>query len=433
MKKRIIITILFVVWLIPQISFGAPQVIFTATGKNGKAAVAIIDQGNYFKVMVDYTSGLTHRQIGEALGAGILKAVPNYEALIDSYIAENLTQYEYPEAFFRVDDLKINLDQNYQAEIEGIASKFSGGTKNVRKDNKISRDEFYLYNLFPDIIRGSQCNYIAVFGKRSATHRTMLTRNLDWYGGDSNQLPQLQTVFTYKYPSVQICSIGYLGFLGILTGFNDHKVFSAILDSTIDGTSFSSLGKRSYPLDLRSALESNTTLQGATAFMMDLHKVYAVNHIIVFADPNRSMVLENNFSGQGTTQKQVRRALRSSNSRLNKGITWGIPDAIGSVNSFLLYGNCNNHEMPLNTKRWKSMKRELAAKGPVVTFEELKKVASYNHGSPGTLIDSGDLYNKMTLQIVAFQPDTLTLEISFHPKKSRQSPAKPVFEKVTSF
>jgi hypothetical protein len=433
MKQRIIMVMLLIICLIPRVSFGGNKIIREGMGQQGKTGVTVIDQGNYFKVSLDYTSGLTHRQIGEALGTAILKAVPDYEALIDSYISQSITNYEYPDITFRVADLKINLEQEYADEIEGMASKFSGGTKNVRGDRQISQDEFYMFNLFPDVARGSQCNFISVFGRRSATGKTLLTRTLDWYGGDHNELPRVQAVIIFKYPDTQICSIGYLGYQGILTAFNDRKVFAAILDSST-GAPYSAIGKRSYPLDLRFALEHKTTLGDVAAFMLDPHNNYTVNHIIALAAPTESKILENNFSGQGATRQQVRRALRSSDSRLNRGVTWGITDAIGSVNSFLLWGNYDNHTPnQFNTKRWKNIKRELTAKGTVVTLDELKAVAAYNHGSPGTFTDSGDLYNKTTLHMVVFQPDTLSMQVFFHSRHTRQSPKKPVFENVKVF
>lgn len=433
MKQRIIMGIFFIICLFPQASFGGNKIIREGMGQPGKTGVTIIDQGNYYKVILDYTSGLTHRQIGEALGTAILKVVPNYEALIDSYISETITNYEYPEIIFRVTDLKINLNQDYKDEIEGMASKFSGRAKSIRGDHKISKDEFYIFNLFPDVARGTQCNFISVFGRRSATGKTLLTRTLDWYGGDFNELPRIQAMIIFKYPDTQVCSIGYLGYQGILTAFNDHKVFAAILDSTT-GADYSAVGKRSYPWDLRYTLEHQATLRDVAAYMLDPHNNYTVNHIIALADPIQSKILENNFSGQGTIQQQVKRALRGADSRLNRGVTWGITGAVCSVNSFLLYGNTDNHtDNQVNTKRWKNVKKQLRAKGPVVTLEELKAVASYNHGSPGTFMDSGDLYNKTSLCIIAFEPDTLSMEVFFHPRHTRHSPKKPVFEKIKVF
>ncbi|HEX2925662.1 MAG TPA: C45 family peptidase [Ruminiclostridium sp.] len=395
--------------------------------------VTITDKGNYYDVVLDYSSGLTHRQMGEAFARGILRVIPDYEYLVDSYIAENLPKSEYPYSFFRVDDIKPQLNKDYVDEIEGMASVFSGGRNNVWNDKKVSIDEFYIFNLFTDIVRNTECSVVSVFKSRSETGKTITGRNLDWYGGSINQLPKIQAVITYKYPDKKVCSIGYMGYLGIITGFNDSKVFAAILDSQ-SGAAFNSVGKRSYPLDIRFALESKKTMYEAIDFMKDPQKNYTFNHVIALSDPDESVMLENNFSGVGTEDRRVKRDVRKSDSKLNKGVTWGIQDAIGSVNSFILKGNYDNHKPnKYNTKRWDNMKKQLLAKGSKVTPEEVKEIMSYDKGSPGTFSESGDLYNKMTLQMVVFQPDSLSLEVFFRPRDSRRNPDSPVFEKVDVF
>jgi hypothetical protein len=403
-------------------------------GSFQEKGVSIIDKGNYFEVTLDFTSGVTHRQAGEAFARGILQVVPNYEALIDSYIAENMSNFIYSKYVIpRIKDLKPQLEQDYLDEIDGMATVFSGGGKNVRKDNKISLDEFYLFNLIPDIAHGNQCCFVSVFGARSATHSTISGRNLDWYGGGKNQLPQIQAIITMKSAQGKVCSIGYLGYMGVLTGFNDSKLFAAVLEAQT-GAPFTSAGKRSYLLDLRYALENKKTLNEAADFMKSHANDYTVNHLIAFSDPEVSKVLENNFSGAGTGGQPIQCALRSADSRLNPGITWGISEAIGSVNSFLLYGNVDNHTpAEMNTKRWNNLTKQLRDKGPTVTPAEIQEVIAYNHGSPGRFMDSGDLYNRITLSMVLFQPESLSLEVFFHPRNTRKSPDHPVFEKIPVF
>ncbi len=395
--------------------------------------VSIIDRGNYFDVTLDYTTGLTPRRMGELFGKGILQMEPEYESLIDSYIAENINKNDYSGSFSRVEDLKPQLEQSYKEEIEGIASAFSGGSENKRADGKISLDELYLFNLFPDVARGTQCSFVSVFGESSETKSTVSARILDWYGGSRNQLPRVQGIVTIKYPGKRICSIGYMGYVGIITGLNDSKVFAAILDSQ-SGAPYSSEGRRSYPLDLRFALETKDTLDAAAEFMKEHSEEYTVNHILAFSDEKESKVLENNFSGAGTNGQEVRCALRSWDSELNDGVTWEMKDAVGSVNSFMLYGNKDNYSNDkCNTGRWENMKEELSKMGPTVTPDELKEVASFDGGSPGAFLDSGDLYNKMTLQIVVYQPESFELDVFFRPQESRKNPDKPVFEKIQIF
>ena len=75
----------------------------------------------------------------------------------------------------------------------------------------------------------SQCSALAVYGKRSQTKNTMAARMLDWNIGSQYQLAKVQCVMTIKNGHKSICTIGYLGFLGVVTGLNDNKVFAAIL------------------------------------------------------------------------------------------------------------------------------------------------------------------------------------------------------------
>ncbi|HEX2926938.1 MAG TPA: C45 family peptidase [Ruminiclostridium sp.] len=395
--------------------------------------VTITDKGNYFNIVLDFTKGLSHRQIGEEYARGILAVIPDYETLIDSYIAENLFKSEYKEAFWRVDDIKTQLDKNYSEEIEGMAEVFSGGDENVRGDNKISKEELYLFNLFLDVIRGTQCSFISVYGPRSSTNKTITGRILDWRGGNKNQIPRIQAVITMKNPGGSICSIGYMGFMGIITGFNDKKVFAAVQESQ-SGAAYSSAGKRSYPLDLRYALENSKDLDSVIDFMKDDHKQYSVNHLIVFSDPNESKVLENNFSGRGTENGRVRRAVRTADSKLNKGITWGIKNAVASVNSFVLAGNYDNHTRnKYNTKRWNFMREELSKKDSKYTSADIKRIMTFTKGSPRALFDTKYLYTKATLSMIVFQPDTLEAEVYFFPRNTLKVPDNPSFEKISVF
>ena len=395
--------------------------------------VTITDKGNYFSVELDFTKGLSHREIGKEFARGILLAVPDYEALVDSYIAENLFNSEYNEAFWRVDDIKKQIKKEYREEIEGMSEVFSGGDKNVRGDNKISKDEFFMFNLFLDVIRSTQCSFVSVFGSQSATGKTITGRILDWYGGDKNQLPRIQAVITMKNPTGSICSIGYMGFMGIITGFNDRKIFAAVQEST-SGAAYSAAGKRSYPLDLRYALENTDKKKNTIGFMMDENNQYAVLLLIVFSEPDESKVLENNFSGRGTGTERVRRAVRTDESRLNKGVLWGIKDAVASVNSFILEGSTDNHTRnKFNTRRWKYIKEQLSGKQSKFLPEDIKNIMTYTKGSPRALLDTKYLYTKATLSMTLFQPDTLSLEVYFFPRNTLKVPNKPTFEKISVF
>lgn len=401
-------------------------------------AVQIIDCGNYYQVMMDYTTGISNYDMGVQLGKKILQAKPDYELLLDSYMDEmthflNLSSYSL--YINRVHDIKPQMDQAYQDEIDGMASQFSGGEVNLVGDNKVSKDELYMIQLFSEVCRGTQCSGISVYGASSETGHPMTARILDWYGGDKHQFEQVQAVTTIIYSDKSTCLIngrktisliGYLGHLTLLTGFNCDGVFAGILDSGT-GSQYSSTDKYSYTTDLRYALENSSTLNDVADYLTNPSRNYPFNYNVLLSDSQTSKVLENNFSGTGTN---MQRALRSDISVLNPGITWGFTDAVATVNSFLMLGNHDNHTgNPSNMNRWESLKTQLQVYGDTVTSEELKQVASFdNDDGPGSS-STGDIYNSRTQQIVLFQPENFHLEVAFAPQ-SGILPADPVFETV---
>ena len=398
--------------------------------ENGPA-VTLSDEGSYYNVLLNFSYEPNHKIVGGEYAEQIKTVIPDFEGLVDSYIAEiTMDDTIYNIALSRTMEILPQVPQEYRDEIAGMAEKLASAKENIRGDNKLSADELYLFNLVPDVLRQTQCSFLSVFGKLSETGKMMTARNLDWPGGSKNQIPRIQAVITYKNKNTKVCSVGYLGYMGIITGFNDKKVFGAILDSTT-GAPYDSKGKSSYPMDLRFALESKTGLDEVAEYMKDPAREYAVNHLIALSDPKTSAVLENNFSGNGA---DMHRALRKPDSVLNDGITWGIENAVAAVNSFMLKGNHDNHTgVPINTERWDSMKSELAGKGEKVTLDELKAIISFdNNDGPGEM-GTGDLYTSINQMAVIFQPGTLDLEVFFRPRDSLNLPGDPVFIKVPVF
>jgi hypothetical protein len=419
MRKKMLLAV-FILLLGCEYSTLAADV--QVSGKTADA-VKVTNKGAYYDVVMDYGSGLPPRQMGQALGEKIKQTMPEYEALVDSYLLEITANKEevYQEFLRRANVIKAQIEPAFREEIEGLASKFSGGTVNARGDKKLSRDEVFLLNLIPDAARGSMCSTLAVFGARSETKKTMLERTLDWPDGSQHQAAKIQAVTTIRNGKKSVCLIGYLGFLGAITGFNDEGIFAGILDSST-GTPYAAEGKRSYPMDIRWALETKTTLNAVADVLKDPARKYTYNHLIVLADKDTAKVLENNMNGL--------RALRSDTSELNKGPGWGFSNAVGAVNAFMLKGNTENFH-PYDTPRWTSMKNELKAKGDVVTYKGLKEVASFcpSRQGPGPQT-RGDLYNSMTQQIILFQPADMSLEVFFCPKNG-PLPSVPTFLPVT--
>lgn len=398
-------------------------ILWYPTMSSAETAV-LADKGTHYEVVLTFEKGVTHRQVGEAYGRAILKTLPDFEAIVDSYLSEIARNDDgtYREFLRRTAAIRPQVPAEYRQEIEGLASRFSGKSANVRGDGKISVDEAFFLNLIPDVARGCQCNALAVYGPRSKTKDTLVERTLDWKDGSTHQAARLQAVVTIRHGRESVCLVGYLGFLGVVSGFNSHGLFAAILDSPT-GRPYAAEGRHSYPMDLRRALESGKAMTDVAAAMTAPANHYTFSHLIFLADPAGAGVIENDVSGH--------RRLRRENSPTTGQLPWNIPHSLAAVNCFLIKGcTDNSHMYGINRPRWDSFKRELQAKGPVVDLAGLKQVAAFHTGATPGKQPNGDLYNSMTQQIIVFRPATRHLEVFFRPKKG-PLPAVPTFENIT--
>jgi len=396
--------------------------------------VEIRNMGNYYKVVLDFTRGTSHREIGEELGEKILMTVPGYEALLDSILMESAMKLAdgeesklescYYEILRRANDIKGQLNKDYRDEIEGMASRFSGGNINIMGDNKISVDEVYALFLIPDIIRAANCSFLAVHGSRTANGKLLMAKLFDWDSGSRNQLSEIHAVTTIKQGNKSIFLIGLLGYLTCLNGINRSRVFLGTLDAGTGGA-YSSQGKRSYCFDARYALENLNTVDDILSCLKSFSGDYTYSHNFACADATCCKILENNADNPLLT------AVRTGDSPLNPGVNWEFKDSIVCVNSFVFSGNSTKaHEWIGNHARWDSYANQMKLRGEKIDFEIMKKIVSYYTGElPGDR-ELGDIYNSKTQQIIIYEPETGQLEVFFRPKGMAPQPAVPEFEKV---
>lgn len=372
----------------------------------------------YYEITLDYTSGKTYYQMGQEYANLILQKVPTYEKIIDAYLYTWTLRVSFSKMLTRTNDIKSQIPADIDQEIQGVASVLATAATDVPGDGKLSLTELYMLSILPDIVIGG-CSAVSVFGDLSQTGSPIVGRNLDWFGGTPyNILSQVQAVVTRKYSLASgkksLCTIGYLGHAGVITGINSSKVFAAILVSPTP--TYESAGRRLYNLDLRSALESCDSVDAAGNYMIDPSRVYAASHNLMLADATTSKVVENNPMTGGI------RALRTDISVLNNNIAWGIANAVGVVNSYVLKDNYDNHTgsaYTFNSARWEAMKTQLnakiAAKGKLGA-QEVKEVIGFNNGDgPGNPV-TGDLYMSGNVQTIIIQPATLTMDVFFYPR-----------------
>ena len=387
-------------------------------------------QGTYFLVTIDF-KGLSHKDMGKMYGEKILKAMPEYAKVMDEMMKDQFDMLKQAGLTFEmVKNRAIALEQSiqpeYRDEIEGMAMLFPSA-KDEPGDGVFSRNEFLVWQFYADVVRPTQCSASAAFAGASATGKTIVGRNLDWYALKDNSLAKIHAVTLIHNGSNSVVFVNFLGQLTPVSGFNDHHVFGAILDCETGAAYPPVQGKRSYHFDLRYGLEHDSTITGLADFMKD--KDYTFNHLIFLADEYAAGVLEDNIGSKA-------RGLRTSSSKVRPGAEWGISNTFATVNDNRLPGNfVENPESPSNLKRWASLKSQYSEelKKGKIGIEEMKKIAGFpsadgNARSSGALFRSAD--HAPTLQSIILDMQTYELWVAFAPQG--KLPMTPAYLKVFS-
>ena len=383
-----------------------------------EGAVTIEPRPQYFFVTLDFTKGRSHRQVGKDYGRAILRVYPDFEGDVGAYLFQAATVLLLwgNTLTERVADIRPSLDPEYRDEIDGLASSLKGSA------TFSGADLAYVYNLLPDVLRATQCSGFGVWGSQSALGTNIAYRTLDWYGLLTQPFPRVQAVTRLVYPDGSLYLVGGLGHLGVISAINPRtRIMAAILDASVEDEAYRSAGRRSYPFDLRHALERAGGLEEIAAYLAAPARDYAIGHLIMLADPRRTSVLENNTARAGTAP---RRALRTDTSELNPGVPWGRTEMLGIVNAFMLKGQRDNFATGLgarvNQRRWALMRDRIASHTGPLSIQDVKGIMTAYWGSePGTLyspLSSGDLYNSDTQQMLLYVPASNHLEVFFRPK-----------------
>ncbi len=384
---------------------------FYSQADPGSKIPGIVDinwNGTFTEVIMEFSDS-THKEMWSLYVEKLLMVFPTLEADYDTWLVTSMDRKTYSDRLQKLQYLKPQVPKEYQDEIEGMASNFSGGTNNIQGDGKLSIDELYYINLSIDIIMARGCSAISVFGPPSVTGRNMVARLVDWYPRTDN------AVFTIRNGDKSIVSIvRLLRIIAAGTAFNDDGVFAALLaGGRPPPADFESKPYSSVMIDIRYALENFSTLEGIAKYLSN--REYTFSHQAFLADSRTSRVLENNLIDGGI------RALRGANSKLGEDIDWEFDNAVAAVNTFFLEENYRGGSVD---PRWTNIRHELANKlrnsedGEVdkVTLNELKEIATFYDKSEGDVYPGstiGDIYNSMTQLIVLFEPITFHLEVFF--------------------
>ncbi|HPJ34167.1 MAG TPA: C45 family autoproteolytic acyltransferase/hydrolase [Spirochaetota bacterium] len=420
----------FTLFIITALSF------FCLSGcSNG---VKVQNKGSHYYMTVDYTKGKSHYDTGRLIGEALHKGVDNFEKIYDNFIALTAREYGYPEKpggtpeehytlfMSRVNDLKALLPEEIKAEIDGVAGTLSGGDKDTMGDGKLSINEYYFINLIVETSENSECCAVSAFGDASESGNTITARVMDWYiDTDKKEIEHLFGITEYRYKDFTIHSVGVIGHLGLISGVRSNGIYGAILFSR-NNTPYSSTGKHSYSMEFRYAMEKYSSIDEIANYMKSAERNYTMNHNIFLSDKSKSIVLENDLQGG----PGAARGIRTWNSRLNNNVQWGFENRIACVNSFILYGNDDNHTtVPGNRNRWLEILKLMSEKKKPLSYNDIREIITYYPGKQPADFDAGGLYTEWSKQIMIFQPEEMTFDIFFSPKTGKL-PSEPVFEKI---
>jgi len=420
-------------------------VLFAQTA--GADLVSMRNKGSYWKIVLDYTGGITHYEMGFAYGRALADHFPDLPAQIDRHLAQSLSQEHAERCISRF--ASLDVPEAYVQELNGIADAMKLTEKSRLGDGKLSRVEFFLNNYLADVASPTECSGLAVWGEHTAEGRVLVGRNLDLPTPGRPLLGATNAVVVSKNGDKSCCRIGYTAFMPVLTAFKPNGLFVAAFDSGLTRPRARSDDpanpimvparhkqvRSSWLYALRYAVENFQTVAAVADYMTS--RDYHRNHNILIADRSRAVVVENNISGpEGWSGGQV---VRDVTSELNYGVEpWTVADSLSVVNSFIAKGNFDNHTNALrNVRRRHNQLRLLRGKSADgrVNVRDMIAIQSWYQGEKPGSIAQGDLFNYgwrvYTAQSMVFCPNTLELKVFFDTGAPEGGlPKAPVYETV---
>lgn len=343
-------------------------------------------------------------EIGKTLGRQVKRQFPNIEQLYDAYLATVLSQEKF--AYWHEERVRVitaGLDQAYRDEVLGITSVWQISSHDQLGDGYLSLNEYWTFLLAPDIgirIGGSG---FGVWNDASRSGYPIVGRNLDWVGNEP--LRSLQAITVYLGETHGLVNIGFAGFIGVISGFNQGGLFLAHIDSPMLGQSFSAnYAPGSVVFDIRKVLETENRIAHAEDYFTDIE--YSASHSILLADNYDIQVLEQP-PGQDAQVRRDRSAYRVDKA-------WPGRYQIAAVNCFTLLRSPDNCYDMRDNFRWDRF-RDLAnfsASNPAEVRSIIDVMFDHLH-------DAQAIYNPRTLQAMVFEPKARNLHLYSMPISGR--------------
>ncbi len=385
----------------------------------------------YYRVEANLPA-VSHYAIGRQYGLQIQNSVTNFAAEVDAglnamfaLLKEADDTLTFAQLIERAQTILTNVPSAYQEEIRGMQSVFSS-PDDTPGNGKLSPNKVLLYQLVADVMRSHSCSASAAFGAATDTGKTILGRNLEWLDVTLGNQARMHTVTILRNGGRSLVLFGFLGQFQVTSAFSASGIFASILDSNVGAPYEISGDKRSYPLDLRYALETRTNLQDIAAYFDG--KGYAFNFNLFLADAERAAVLEVDihtpFSGLRTATSPLK------TDAAKPILPWNFSNAIACVNWFTLPGTIDNSDLwGGNATRWDSyldLYRQHLDQGKI-TMDAMKLITGYpgaNHDGKainGAIWryedgeDAGGALSESEVQSIVMDMGTFETWVSFQP------------------
>ena len=384
---------------------------------------------SYYEVYLDYTGG-DYGAVGRAYAETILKTDFNFGEIMEPYLYENINMAfpsingDYSPVQDRIDDLIVNIPEDYKEELFGFAETLSQGETGFTEDGKVSYEEALLVSMVPDTLRGTSCNALSVWGEKTETGEKITSRTLEWTLGSENQMCLAHAVTHFKMPEDRnsYMTFSVLGMLDVLTIINDDGVMAGILDV---GTGFDyySEGKKCYTYELRYAVEHMSEARSVGEYMVGESKNFTYSHNIIITDKSDAFVAEDwvddpekvlekyASTGEADEDDMGFSILRDADTPLMDGITWDNPDSLCVVNTFMTKDNIDNFTCVGNNfvrftkfNTWVGEKEKLSladVKG-IVTRESTERIGRFQK-----------LYSENVYQTIIYDYSTGNIDVVF--------------------
>lgn len=314
---------------------------------------------SYYDVYLDYTGGDFYAT-GAAYAETIKQTGLQYGEMLEPYLYENIKMAfpnlngDYSPISDRIETLRASLAEEYRQEMDGFATAISEGEKGFEENGKISYDEALLIHMVPDVLRGTNCNALSVWGEKTETGERIISRTLEWSLGSENQMCLAHAVTHFKMPEGKesYTTFSVMGMLDMLTGINESGVFAGILDvGSIDNYVYE--GKKCYTYELRYALENMSDARSVGEHMVAESGNFTFSHNVIITDKKDCFVAED-YADPGEMKEEdvvqegavpdneiPHSILRDKDTPLIDGVTWDNPDSLCVINSFMTEGNEN--------------------------------------------------------------------------------------------